>query len=782
MLCLSTFGIGAAVGDVVPPPAEAPPAEQKPDEPADRETHDEPPADDSDAPPEQQEAKPADKETLKNESTEKESVDSAESAIDTNEKRAESNEEAAVAPKPVQPEDIPALKPRVVVTIPSIKSLVDAWDRSHTQPFAIRAALIVNEIVARSEVGPGRNTLWNSFGAIRNWSDTPVEVFTFAPDLDGKARIAIRVDWPVEQFHEQLMEIRNSQDAIEFFTGVTSKGDRDGGFVFRLDDIELARLSASKSGGSVLSTHPDLILPPSPDWNNGNKNEVADRPLITLIYDFTNTEKDSGSGFFGSFNFIQRLLYQARVNDSGQWEEGFQLSWPPLTGLGGAMALNKVKDTFFVPTESFGAMAVNSIAFSGMVDQFSGFHMFNGAQPGAISRRINSTLCLTAKEGVGLIPIPDIVVQSRVIDSESFHESLRAAIKKQHEFFRTQERQESWHEEEVRGRTVFWNDGRDRPSGGLFQMRPVIFINEEQDASGRSREFMVMALTSTRPVGFVNRWLDAPRPADRRYVPDSRKTEGQGWFNWKKVYETAAPYMNLFIAAAAPDSILPKADELEEHLTEGRLTVNIKWTGATVDHSGPVPVGLVAAPALFSLSLQPEQSGATDLARERFARKRLDLFYHHAKLFKQDIGRWPAELAELDGYIDFSGNPYLLKLQGSGPESDDSWFGFLVAGIEMSEDFVDDDSDEDDDEEWSIDNKLFVIEWGEEKWTLGIKEGTLAHLERLYIDQDGDIHRVEKVEPKKEEKNDEQESDQDFAGDVTASLIGTDAEFILLQK
>jgi hypothetical protein len=37
-----------------------------------------------------------------------------------------------------------------------------------------------------------------------------------------------------------------------------------------------------------------------------------------------------------------------------------------------------------------------------------------------------------------------------------------------------------------------------------------------------------------------------------------------------------------------------------------------------------------------------------------------------------------------------------------------------------------------------------VIDWGKEAWRLGLAPGTLEHLEKLYIDQDGKIHRVER--------------------------------------
>jgi hypothetical protein len=53
-------------------------------------------------------------------------------------------------------------------------------------------------------------------------------------------------------------------------------------------------------------------------------------------------------------------------------------------------------------------------------------------------------------------------------------------------------------------------------------------------------------------------------------------------------------------------------------------------------------------------------------------------------------------------------------------------------------------AEEDDEEASEIDTKRFVIEWGRDAWRLGYAPGTFEHLEKLYIDQDGAIHRMER--------------------------------------
>lgn len=67
---------------------------------------------------------------------------------------------------------------------------------------------------------------------------------------------------------------------------------------------------------------------------------------------------------------------------------------------------------------------------------------------------------------------------------------------------------------------------------------------------------------------------------------------------------------------------------------------------------------------------------------------------------------------------------------------------------------------EDEVEEWEEvdedrpDTSIYVINWGETKWTLGYEPGTLDHLESLYIDQDGEIHRIAKGEGEEDEPAD----------------------------
>jgi len=176
----------------------------------------------------------------------------------------------------------------------------------------------------------------------------------------------------------------------------------------------------------------------------------------------------------------------------------------------------------------------------------------------------------------------------------------------------------------------------------------------------------------------------------------------------------------------------------------------------TVSHAGPMPLGAVFVPPMATLAAAPDDFGGSDLARERLAVQRLDVLYHHSKLFRKDLGRWPAEVAELDGYVDFSGHPELLELELSSSKRWRDWFGGMFEP-KKREDEADDELE---DLTKDINDRLYVIEWGREEWTLGLAPGTLEHLEKLYIDQDGEIHRSERNDKPPQETQPEADLDQ----------------------
>jgi hypothetical protein len=270
-------------------------------------------------------------------------------------------------------------------------------------------------------------------------------------------------------------------------------------------------------------------------------------------------------------------------------------------------------------------------------------------------------------------------------------------------------------------------------------LRAVIFTTRESDAAGKERDLLVIGWTSTSPQRFAQRWLELPRHEKRRFLPATDGTYGQAWLNWKNLYAMVHPYVNLAISAVVPDTLLPRTKEIAEKLTEASFTLKVRYTGLSVAHRGPLPAGALLVPVLTAMSLEPDESGGSDIARERLACQRLQVLYHHCKLFKKDTGRWPATLAELDGYVDFSGHPELLRLNLSPKRQWTQWFESIKQPEPKKNEAADDDA------VVVLDEKLYVIEWRPDRWTLGYAAGTLDHLEKLYVDQDGRIHRVEKT-------------------------------------
>jgi len=206
------------------------------------------------------------------------------------------------------------------------------------------------------------------------------------------------------------------------------------------------------------------------------------------------------------------------------------------------------------------------------------------------------------------------------------------------------------------------------------------------------------------------------------------------------------------LSGVARDTLLPSAEEIDSKLTDGLLTLNMKFTGMSLSHRGPIPAGIMIVPGMVAAGEFLHGDTESDLARERLAARQLKVLYHHCKLFHTDLGRWPAEVAELDGYVDFAGHPELLTIQQSSKQQWRLWFDELVGSDDEKK--VEEEEEEKDDDGAEIDDHIYVIDWGREAWNLGYAPDTLEHLEKLYIDQDGKIHRVEKAKPLEPEAKD----------------------------
>lgn len=653
----------------------------------------------------------------------------------------------------VLPTDDAAIKPRLELNVPSVHRLVSETLRSRTGFFLKEIAKNLLDIATDSSEGLDLDEALAIADQIKSWPDTAINAVTFAPNAEGRMRWAVRVDWPFADLHARVKNLIASDAANKMLQSISLRPAAGGGDEIKLANASLARLIPLGETASLIASHSDLVVP-SDLFRGGDSG--PEPPVLACRLNVAGTEKDSGATFLSSFNVITAVDYSGHVGAEGDWVESVQIHWPTISGMGAKMFFGKVKQTFFVPGEAFGAIVLNSTVLPGMMESMLGFGPQMMAEvgadagvtetaPGPLANRMDGESCLALLPGTGFLPMPDVVVQTRLKRGEEFVRDLRHAVEVVNKTHREREEREPWHETIVRDRTVFWSEGSSRSRSIMpLVMHPVLFTTKELDGKGKDRDFLVIALTSTAAEPFVRRWVDLPRSGDRRYLPTSGKTDGQVWINWKLLYRRVHPYIDFVASAGSGEVLLPRATKAEEYLTDATVNVDMKYAGLAFTHNGSVPLGALVVPGLVAASFAEDESGNSDLARERLAGERLRVLYHHSKLFHKDLGRWPAELAELDGYVDFSGNPDLRELRLSPKKRMGEWF---AAMFDWSEREKADETIEDEERNLAED-ELYTIDWSRDRWSLGFKAGTFEHLEKLFVDQDGIIHRLEKTERK----------------------------------
>ena len=671
----------------------------------------------------------------------------------------------------------PEIRPRLELYVSSARTLITEAKRSHSGVFVERFGNMALELAGASSEGVDAEQATAIVEQIKHWPDTAIRAATYAPDTEGRLRWAIRFDWPLQDLHNRVQSLLTLEAAGELLEGVELKPAAKDAYEITLGESTLGYLLPVGEGHSCLASHDELPFPAEP-FTGTAETERDGASLIACRLNLTGTERDSGATFLSSFSAVTDIVYAGRVNEDGDWTEAFHVHWPPISGMGAKALFGKVKQTFFVPDSAFGAMVFKAIMGPGMLEGMAGFGpqvmmeapgemtMVGTAGPGPIVLSIESDICVTMLPGTGFLPMPDIIVQARTKRPKKLMDGLREAAEKVNALHHDREQSEPWHETTVRDHTVLWSDGANRYPGVMMPlvMRPVLFTTTEVDARERERDFLVLGWTSTSPEALVRRWLDLPRSEGKRHLPTKRKTNSQLWVNWRQVYKWVSPYVNVPWGSLTGDALLPHVEEVASSMTDALITARTRYAGLSVSHTGPIPVGTLVVPALVSASTAADVGSGSDLARERLACQRLKVLYHHAKLFREDMGRWPAEVAELDGYVDFDGHPELLELQLSSRKRWGEWFEGI---FEMDDE--EEEGAEEEEEEGGLDDHPYVIEWSRDAWRLGLAPGTLEHLEAFYIDQDGRIHRGEK---KQERGNDEtSERDERGEGAVVASVL-----------
>jgi len=653
--------------------------------------------------------------------------------------------EAAAAASEEEPE--PAFRPRVELYIPSVADLVSAARNSHTAPLARAAFGLFGPGTATDEESVDLSAALALLGRLAAWADTSLVGLIYAPDVEGRPRFGLRLDYELSDLHERLTGLLAEETAQKLLKGARLRPRQEGGYCLELPEIglELAWLLPAGEGRCCLVSHVDLELPEAvwgmptssaPSAAGSSAGQPA-RRLLYCRYNLAGSEKDSGT-IFGGITWVQSINYWCRLDDTGNWEEQFAILWNPLISIGAQQMISPVRGAYYAPGGSL-AVAVFGFPVASTLD------VMLGLPPGALGASGANETCVSVLPGRGFLPVPDVVLQMRVRNPRRVLDRLVEQARKINRQREAEYQEPLWHEGKLGDQPLLWRQSD--VGGGFFApfvYRPAVFTHKLTDPRGKQRELLILLLTSTTPEQSARTWLTSRKPSEQRVIPTDEELHWQGFIHWKGLYRLAAPWLNL-VAAVNPDSrFLPSVAEMSEHLEDSRIDVQRKAAYLLARHRGPLPLGGAYLPAVFALASAPGESGGTDLSRERQAVRNLRVLYHHSKLFRQDYGRWPAELWELDGYVDFAGHPELLRVPESTRGALRSWFEKAFSWVESSEEDEDEKADEDD-QEGRPDTSLYVINWSPSDWTLELKPGALDHLQRLWIDQDGKTHRTPKA-------------------------------------
>jgi len=634
--------------------------------------------------------------------------------------------------------------PQVEVYIPSVTALVDAAKRSKTAAFYKVVVGLIPPIEDETEEGLDIGAVATLLEEVSGWPDTSVIVTTYTQDREGRARWAIRIDWPIEEFRERLASLLKLEAAGKVLKDVELHQEDDEGWRIRLPDHVLAVLVASGDGTLIAST-PELQPPETvfgleaPDGGTTSEKTSASKKAVkkkkkksSLIYcrlNLAGGDEDDGDSFFSTISGVKDIRYGASLRKNGLWSEKFIVRWNPALGMFLKTALKKLKKPFECPRESYVTAAFNASLGGGMADVLAGL------EPGTIGTRASAEMAFSAVPGTGFLPFPDLFYQFNINSKERIIDAIREAIEEDAKEREEEDREMAWHEEEIDGGVVFWRDPSAGVSHGIMPVtyRPVIFFEEpcSDDASDSLR--LIIAQTTMWADDAVNNWQRLTKTRKSRVaIPGTKKAHWQARISWDRLYNLGHPYLSMLASLSQDATLPPTAEELGDALADAVINIRIEFAGVQARHTGPIPFGAAYVPLVTYTSLGDTADPSSEASRERIACRHLRVLYHHAELFQEDYGRWPATVAELDGYVDFATHKYLLWLR----PQDRGFTADLVSLLTGKEETEDDDED--------IDDSLYVIEWSPDDWRLMFRDDEFKNYRTIYIDKEGEIHRVPK--------------------------------------
>lgn len=635
--------------------------------------------------------------------------------------------------------------PRVEVYIPSMARLVDAARRS-------KSADLYQALSGLSKMPEKETDEDFDFGAalaileqVAGWPDTSIIMTTYSQDRDGRARWAFRVDWPLAEAKTRVAELLALEATQRIIKDLKLAEQPDGGLRLELPDLVLAVFRDSGTG-TLIASAADLD-PPEEVFGRETGETNSKKKTPSLLYCRLNLEEEdesAGPSPFAVISGIKDIRYAVTLNAEGLWSERVSVRWNPLVGMALKAAFKKLKDPFECPRDAYLVAAFNAGFSEGLADGLADL------PPDTIGSRAGANMAFAAVPGTGFLPFPDLYYQFRTDARGKIIESIRAAIEKDTKDREEEDQPPAWQEVEIDGQPVFWNNPAADGSFGLMPVtyRTVIFFAADQAKGDKAtttgpaeenRAMLIIAQTPTWADDCVRHWQELTASHKTRVsVPDTTQAHWQARINWYKVFDLLHPYLSMAAGLSQEGTAPPPAAELKESLRDAVIDLRIDYGGLQVRHVGPVPVGVAYVPVVAATSLESTADAGSEASREQTACQHLRVLYHHAKLFKNDYGRWPATVAELDGYVDFAINSHLLRLQ---PREE----GFTAGLVSMFTAREGRKPRSVEEEAPKIDDTLYVIDWSPESWRLRIRDGEFTNYQTIAIDAEGALHRVPKA-------------------------------------
>ena len=649
------------------------------------------------------------------------------------------------------------IAPQVEVYIPSIADLVKAAKQSKSADL-YRAIAGMFSLPA-DETGEEFDfaALTKLLEQITTWPDTSFVLATYSEDREGRLRWSGRVDWPLDDLRARVESLLKLDATAKILKDVELRRRDDGKYQIELPDVVLAVLSESGTG-SLIASGEELSAPEAvfgrdytgepPTTQAATSAESGQEPAAEakkpkarkkpmLVYCRLNLSgggEDDGPSPFAAFAGVKDVRYGGTIGKDGLWNEKLVIAWNPLVGAALKTTFKKLKEPIECPRDALVMAAFNAGFSDGLADGLADL------PSGTIGGRAAEGAAVAVVPGNGFLPFPDVYFQFTARSKDKIIDSIRRAIEKD-----TQEREEEdrpviWHEETIDDRLVFWcNQSAD---GGFGLMpatyRTVVFFDAPRTGYKAEPPRLIIARTPMWADDAVRHWGELTKSAKSRIaLPDSKDAHWQARISWRRVYDLVQPYLALlagFVEGATPP---PVAQELKGSLADSIISIRIDYGGLQVSGVGPVPIGALYVPVVAATSLGATGDYSSEAERERVACRHLRVLYHHAKLFKEDYGRWPATVAELDGYVDFASHSDLLYLRPKNSGFTTSLVS-VIAGrtprVVVEE------------EERKIDDSLYAIEWSPDDWKLRFRDGEFVNYQTIYIDTEEKIHRVPKPE------------------------------------